>query len=99
MRTTLDLPDPLFRTLKSRAALDGVSLKELVVGYLQLGLSQSAPSAAAGQRAPFPVLIDGPLNIPVEQLSNAGIHALLDAEDDERSGVLMHGDHRPDGRP
>jgi putative ABC transport system ATP-binding protein len=26
MRTTLDLPDPLFRRLKSRAALDGVSL-------------------------------------------------------------------------
>lgn len=44
MRTSLDLPDPLFRTLKARAALQGSSLKDLVVSYVERGLRES-PSA------------------------------------------------------
>lgn len=31
MRTTVDIPDPLFRRLKSTAALRGCSVKELVI--------------------------------------------------------------------
>lgn len=50
MRTTLDLPDPLFRTLKARAALQGRSLKDLVVSYVERGLRESsAPSATPSQ--------------------------------------------------
>lgn len=50
MRTTLDLPDPLFRTLKARAALQGRSLKDLVVSYVERGLRESsAPSTAPAQ--------------------------------------------------
>jgi len=40
MRTTLDLPDQLFRTLKARAALQGRSLKDLVVSYVERGLRE-----------------------------------------------------------
>lgn len=40
MRTSLDLPDPLFRTLKARAALQGSSLKDLVVSYVERGLRE-----------------------------------------------------------
>lgn len=41
MRTSFDLPDPLFRTLKARAALQGSSLKDLVVTYVERGLRES----------------------------------------------------------
>jgi hypothetical protein len=38
MRTTIDVPDALFREVKARAAAEGVSLREVVVravrGYL-----------------------------------------------------------------
>jgi hypothetical protein len=34
MRTTLDLPDPLFRELKARSALRGVLLKDFVAEIL-----------------------------------------------------------------
>lgn len=31
MRTTVDIPDPLYRRLKARAATEGRSVKELIV--------------------------------------------------------------------
>jgi len=31
MRTTVDIPDPLYRELKSRAAREGCSVKELIL--------------------------------------------------------------------
>jgi hypothetical protein len=31
MRTTVDIPDPVYRALKSEAALEGRSVKELIV--------------------------------------------------------------------
>ncbi len=50
MRTSLDLPDPLFRTLKARAALQGRSLKDLVVSYVERGLRESpAPAVVPAQ--------------------------------------------------
>lgn len=38
MRTTIDIPDPLFRAAKQRAADEGVSLREIVLRALQLQL-------------------------------------------------------------
>jgi hypothetical protein len=43
MRTTLDLPDELFRQVKAKAALDGTKLKDLLTRYVESGLRQSAP--------------------------------------------------------
>ena len=97
MRTTLDLPDPLFRTLKARAAMDGTTLKELVLRFVQRGLNEAdAPSSpATRERAPFAV--PGALRnnaaqsaaprLPLDHalLRNAGLHALLDAEDDAKA--------------
>lgn len=50
MRTTLDLPDDLFRQVKARAALQGSSLKELLMRYVESGLRQSEQSKAVGRR-------------------------------------------------
>ncbi|MEP6937495.1 MAG: hypothetical protein ABI871_05440, partial [Chthoniobacterales bacterium] len=40
MRTTLDLPDELFRQIKAKAALEGAKLKDLLTRYVESGLRQ-----------------------------------------------------------
>jgi hypothetical protein len=40
VRTTLDLPDPLFRELKARAAMQGMKMKELITRLIESGLRQ-----------------------------------------------------------
>jgi hypothetical protein len=42
MRTTLDLPDKLFKKAKLRAVHEGVALKEVVTRALERGLASSA---------------------------------------------------------
>lgn len=38
MRTTVDIPDQLYRQLKARAALDGTSVKEVLLKLVQRDL-------------------------------------------------------------
>jgi hypothetical protein len=53
MRTTVELPDDLFRKVKARAALQGRALKDLVADGLTLLLQNSIdPSPPAPPRAP-----------------------------------------------
>ncbi len=40
MRTTLDLPDDLFRQVKAKAALEGTKLKDLLTRFVQSGLRE-----------------------------------------------------------
>jgi hypothetical protein len=77
MRTTLDLPDPIYRQLKARAALQGRSVKDLMHDLLRRALAEaeSAPSAA-GRSPPPTVSAGGPL--PLADPSNAGLFELLD---------------------
>lgn len=51
MKTTLDIPDPLFRQAKARAALRGVSLRQFVTEALE---DKVAPSSTkrSGQAEP-----------------------------------------------
>lgn len=78
MRTTLDLPDPLLRQLKSRAALQGTTLKQLIREAIERGLSAPpAPERIEGQRSTPPSLVLGrPLR--AKRFSNAALSALLD---------------------
>jgi hypothetical protein len=46
MKTTLDIPDDLFRELKATAALRGQSMKELI--------TQAVKKELAGQKKPVP---------------------------------------------
>ena len=50
MRTTIDLPDELYRTLKTRAAISGVTLRELIRGLIVQGLSEAGQQPASGER-------------------------------------------------
>jgi hypothetical protein len=45
MKTTIDIPDPLFRKAKSKAAESGQSLKQLVTQALQEKLAIKATKA------------------------------------------------------
>jgi hypothetical protein len=55
MRTTVDLPDTLFREAKSTAARQGESLKEFLRRAVVNELSRTGDQAAA-KRVAFPVL-------------------------------------------
>ena len=57
MRTTLDLPDDLFRRVKAKAALEGATLKEVLTRYIQSGLQPPARQpGGAGRRSRLPVV-------------------------------------------
>lgn len=79
MRTTLELPDPLFARLKARAVMKQVSLKQLLHDYVQQGLDATDPSAAQTRRSARDLPT---LQVPLQQLnvtfSNAGLFELLE---------------------
>ncbi len=86
MRTTLELPDPLFREVKARAAKQGMKLKELLASYIEAGfhgrIIPPSTSAPAGGSAPLPVAFRRDPSIPpVPARSNAELFSLLDEED------------------
>ena len=71
MRTTIDLPDPLFRQAKAAASLRGVSLKTYFTEALDRMLKE--PDIKA-QRMDTPPLRKGP---KVEAMSNAELDKVL----------------------
>jgi len=76
MRTTLDLPDELMRHLKARAALEGRSLRDLVLELVTRGLQAPAVMPAP---APLPMVRLGrPLALAPAQLNHADLSALAD---------------------
>ncbi len=51
MKTTIEIPDPLFRKAKSKAAERGQSLKEFVTEALQQKLAATATKVRVGDPA------------------------------------------------
>jgi hypothetical protein len=78
MRTTVDLPDALLRELKAKAAIEGTTLKQLVLALVERGLHGDAgQTARRGKRSPLPALdLNQPLAI--RSLSNARLFELID---------------------
>lgn len=73
MRTTIDLPDPLFRELKAAAASRGMSLKTMIQRAVEAEIHLE--ERKAGRKVRFPLLPSkkpGTLN-----LTNAEIEDLL----------------------
>lgn len=83
MRTTLDLPDEIFRKLKAEAALRGLKLKELVTQFIERGLvADAGPPTPLRPRSAFPVAIARDLGTPMTPaLTNEQLHSLLEEED------------------
>lgn len=84
MRTTLDLPDDLFREAKSRAALEGVKLKELMERFVRDGLRRTDASDTLTQRirSDIPIPERWRNGAPrVRIMTNAEMQELFDEED------------------
>ena len=78
MRTTIDVTDDLYRALKTRAALKGLTLREMIQGFIQQGLrSQLTP---ATRPADLPVAIE-PTGVPIRALSRQEIREIDEMED------------------
>jgi hypothetical protein len=57
MRTTLDLPDDLFRKVKAKAAVEGTSLKTLLRRYIEGGLRHPVTlPGKTSKRSPLPII-------------------------------------------
>lgn len=54
MRTTVDIPNPVYRRLKSRAAKEGSSAKELILRGVQQVLKEKRRKS--GKRIKLPVV-------------------------------------------
>ena len=81
MRTTIDLPDELYRALKARAALNGVTVRDLVRRYVEQGLQQpSTPADPRPGRRQLPPVILPPQGVPIPALARAELRRL---EEDE----------------
>lgn len=53
MRTTVDIPDPIYRELKSQAAIEGRSVKDLV---LQRVVAPEDARSGVPQKLKFPAI-------------------------------------------
>lgn len=81
MRTTIDLPDDLFRQAKAKAALGGMKLKDLITLYVEQGLRGPSPvGSARRQRSELPVARKA-TGRTIPALSNAEIQRILDEEE------------------
>ena len=72
MRTTVDIPDPLYRALKKKAAHEGRSIKELLVRGAELQLG--AQPKKTGRRRPPVIDSDTPGSL---DLDNAKIYEII----------------------
>lgn len=99
MKTTLDLPDPLMRRIKIRAASEGRKLKEIIADLLEKGME--TPPSETLQEGELPYKIDPKtgmavsrtLNIPgfvppTAEGSQAIINRANEEEDLRRAGLL-----------
>jgi len=90
MRTTLDLPDPLFKHLKTRAAQEGRTLRDLVVELVEKGLT-ARDMVDAQQRFQARPVVGTTLttNLSEDSFTNADLSELLNREDDERASQTL----------
>jgi len=83
VRVTLDLPDPLMREAKARAAMEGVKLKDYFAAIVREALQRPTGTLTTPARSPVPVFErkNPELLSTLPVLSNAQLGALLDADD------------------
>jgi len=78
MRTTIDLPDALYRTLKARSALEGLPMKDLVRRLVERGLAGALTLSSVPRSACPSISLGQPL--PAGLLGNANLFDLLDGQ-------------------
>ena len=56
MRTTVDIPDPLYREMKVCAATEGTTIKEIILEAVVNRLRSGKTTAQPERKAKFPVI-------------------------------------------
>lgn len=76
MKTTLDLPDELMRSIKVKAAREDRKLKDVIADLLQRALENEPPSKR-GHRVKLPLIRGGHPAPPGEELTAERIADIL----------------------
>ena len=82
MRTSIDLPDALYRQLKAFAALQGLPMKDVLIRMVERGLKGPDLRSERASAAKALPTLRGTCSLPPEALSNAGLFELLDGAAD-----------------
>jgi hypothetical protein len=56
MRTTVELPDPVYREMKIRAANEGTTIREIILEGVTMRLRSESATSTRGDRPRFPVI-------------------------------------------
>ena len=83
MRTTIVIPDDLFRDAKAKAAMEGRKLKDLVIEGLQLVVThnQSAQPKRKLRKTKFPIISrPGKGHVVTDEMVNAAIEQAFEEE-------------------
>jgi hypothetical protein len=93
MRTSIDFPDPLFRTLKASAAMQGTSLRDYVLQLIERGMQLPESSQAKREPKPIPAIPTMDFGtLPRELMTNKGINEFLMNEEYENYlNVIKYG--------
>jgi len=83
MKTTLEIPDALYREVKMRAARDGVKVKDLVAKGLSAVLNEDPPAKPRKKKSIFPIF-HGPGGPLLQQKELRSLSFLDDQDDLER---------------
>ncbi|WP_146187742.1 hypothetical protein [Limnohabitans sp. T6-5] len=91
MRTSLDFPDLLFKHLKTRAAQEGRTLRDLVIELVERGLNarEVVDPRQRFEARPMVIPNQGPLPLDLSKLSNADLYEIINKDDDDRAIELM----------
>ena len=85
MKTTLEIPDDLFREAKAKAATEGRKLKDLVADALRAVVRQQPAAASSLRKTRFPILKSSkPGALSAEDVSRA-------EADMEKEEATLHG--------
>lgn len=84
MKTTLEIANPLFKRIKTHAAMEGLKLKEVVASALSAYLVRPPPPSKNGvKRCPFP-LVRGKAGLLMKEMNNETIAKIQEKDDLER---------------
>ncbi len=82
MRTTVDLPDEVFRQAKAQAALQGMTFKDLIARFVRQGLRNGfqQEQKTERRRRSEPPIARAATGRPLPVFSSAELHRILDEE-------------------
>ncbi len=81
MRTTVDLPDEVFRQAKAQAALQGMTFKDLIARFVRQGLRDGfQQEQKTERRRSEPPIARTATGRPLPVFSSAELHRILDED-------------------